>query len=314
MAGRLIGRGALVSSGGRGLGREIALLLAEEGASVVVNDPGYSGDGQGPSSTLVDQVVGEIKGRGGVAVPGYENVATMKGGEGVVQLALKRFGRLDILVNSAGGVRPRELASMSENDWSFLITHNLKSVFCPTKFACILFRQQQSGRIINLTSNAGLGAAGQSGDAATSEALVGFTRTVARDMGRYGATCNAVVPRAGARGLPGPLGESQHAVGTGPGALGDMWQGDDSPADQQNAALLVAWLCSEAAANVNGNVFGVSGGALCLYSHPQIEVAIAGPGRLTVDQLMELVPRDLGARIGIPEAGAGAFLHRTGAG
>ena len=226
MGDRLKGKVAVVTGAGRGLGRCHALALAAEGAKVVINDLGGAVDGTGADKSPADEVVAEIKKMGGEAVANYDSVATMEGGEKIIKAAIDNFGRLDILVNNAGVLRDRMIFNMTEEEWDTVISVHLKGHFACTKHACIIFRQQRSGRIINTSSEAGLGNMGQANYSAAKEGIVGFTRTVARDMGRYGVTCNAIRPRAATRmtvtpelqaawekrakmGLAGPTGEAR---------------------------------------------------------------------------------------------------------
>lgn len=302
MGDRLVDKVAVVTGAGRGIGRAVALLLAQEGASVVVNDLGCDVDGQGSSREPADAVAQEIGRHKGKAVANYDNVATFPGAERLIKTAVDTFRRLDILVNSVAILRDRMFFQMSEEDWDAVVTNNLKGTFGPTKFASILFRQQRSGRIVNLTSDAGLGAVGQANYAAASEGITGFTRTVARDIGRYGATCNAASPLARTRLFPALVSEfrrerglltSDEIVGINVPEPADRWQGPGSPDAPENVAALVGWLCTDAASEVNGYIFGVRGGLIYLYSNPQVERAIYKAGKFTVDELMEQVPRTL---------------------
>ncbi len=304
MANRLAGKVAVVTGAGRGVGRGIALLLAEESASVVVNDLGCEVDGSSSSHEPADSVVGEIKIRGGQATANYENVFLMSGGEAVIQAAVDSFGKIDILVNCAGIVRDRMIYQMTEGDWDRVITNNLKGTFVPSRFACILFRQQRGGRIVNLTSDAGLGAVGSSNYAAASEGIVGLTRTVARDMGRYGVTCNAISPLAQTRLFAGLVGEyregsagltAEDVAGIGPSPPIAQWEGPGSPDDPENVAPLAVLLCTNLVPNINGNVFGVRGGSIYLYSNPQIEKSIHRMGNYTMDEMDVLVPKMIAA-------------------
>jgi NAD(P)-dependent dehydrogenase (short-subunit alcohol dehydrogenase family) len=152
--GALDGKVAIITGSGRGIGRGMALLFAQEGAKVVVVDPGVNVDGTGTDAGPADQVVAEIVSAGGEAVPCYESVATAEGGEKIVQTALDAFGRLDILVNNAGILRDRMIFNMTEEEWDAVIAVHLKGHFCCTKPASIVFRQQRSGRIINFSSTA----------------------------------------------------------------------------------------------------------------------------------------------------------------
>ena len=161
MAGRLEGKVAIVTGAGRGIGRGEALLLAEEGAKVVVNDLGGGADGEGADASPADEVVAEIVAAGGEAVANYDSVATMEGGEGIVKTALDAFGRLDILINNAGILRDRMVFNMSEEEWDSVIAVHLKGHFTTTKHASLVFRQQRSGRIVNTGSESGLGNMGR---------------------------------------------------------------------------------------------------------------------------------------------------------
>ncbi|MCZ6614851.1 MAG: SDR family oxidoreductase [Chloroflexi bacterium] len=253
MGNRFDGKVAVVSGGGRGIGRAVALLLAEEKASVVVNDLGCDVDGTGSQTDPADEVVAEIKRAKGKAVASYEDVSLMEGGERVVQRAVDSFGRVDILVNSVGVRRDRMIFQMTPEDWDAVLRNGLKSYFTTTKYATILMRQQRSGRIVNLTSDAGLGAVGMSSYAAATEGVIGMTRSVARDVGRYGITCNAIVPgffptettTASSMSLPRgdliPVGRTGFPHEFGPVAV---------------------WLASSASDYMTGEMFIVDGGGL----------------------------------------------------
>ena len=194
---RLEGRTAVVTGAGRGIGREVALALAREGANVVVNDYGVNVDGTQPSEGPAKDVADEIRASGGSAVPNFDTVATVEGGERMVQQALDTFGRLDILINVAGILRDRMIFNMSEEEWDAVIAVHLKGHYCTTKPASVVMRQQRYGRIINFSSISGLGGLpGQANYGAAKAGIAGFTRVVARDLGRYGVTCNAIADDA----------------------------------------------------------------------------------------------------------------------
>jgi NAD(P)-dependent dehydrogenase (short-subunit alcohol dehydrogenase family) len=199
MAGRLEGRVAIVTGAGRGIGRGEALLLAQQGARVIVNDFGGSTGGEGGDASPADDVVKEIKKMGGDAAANYGNVASAEDGEAMVKQALDAFGRLDILVNNAGILRDRMVFNMTEAEWDAVIAVHLKGHFTVTRPASMVFRQQRSGRIVNTSSESGLGNMGQVNYSAAKEGIVGLTRTLALDLGKYGVTANAIRPRAATR-------------------------------------------------------------------------------------------------------------------
>ena len=303
MGNRLEGKVAVVTGAGRGIGRGVALLLAEEGASVVVNDLGCDVDGSGASKAPADSVVEEIKSRGGNAVANYDNVAEMEGGENVVKTAVDSYGRLDVLVNSAGITRDRMIFQMTPEDFDLIIRNNGKATFATCKYAAIVFRQQRSGRIVNMTSDAGLGEIGRSNFAAASEGIVGVTRTVARDLGRYGVTCNGISPMVETRQFPGTVDEYRVAsgaprderagIGQSP-PLAD-WQGPGYRDDPDNVAPLAVYLSTDAAPHINGYIFGVRGGSIYLYSNPAIERSVHKFGNFNMDEMDVLMPKMIGS-------------------
>jgi NAD(P)-dependent dehydrogenase (short-subunit alcohol dehydrogenase family) len=286
MGDRLKGKVAIVTGAGRGIGRGEALALASEGAKVVVNDLGGAVDGSGAAKSPADEVVAEIKKMGSDAVANYDSVASWKGGENIIKTAIDAFGRLDILVNNAGILRDRMVFNMSEDDWEIVMKVHLFGHFFTTRHACTVFRQQRSGRIINTSSVAGLGATfGQANYGAAKEGIVGFTRQVARDMGRYGVTCNAIRPNAGTRlTLSDELKAAWKKAGM-EAAIGMLEQ-----ARPEDIGPLVAWLASDAAAHINGRVFYVQTSRVSIYSEPVEEKSITKPGPWTTDDMFQLMP------------------------
>ena len=196
---RLKGKVAIVTGAGRGIGRAEAMLLATEGAKVVVNDLGTDMLGKGADQSIAGQVAAEIRAAGGEAVANTDSVTTMEGGERIIKTAIDTFGKLDIVINNAGAVRPKIIFHMTEDDWDSMMSVHLKGHFTTIRFASPIFREQKSGVIVNTASESGLGHFGQASYSAAKEGIVGLTRTVARDLGRYGVRCNAIRPRAATR-------------------------------------------------------------------------------------------------------------------
>lgn len=282
MAERLAGKVAIVTGAGRGIGRGEALALASEGAKVVVNDLGGGVDGSGASTSPAEEVVAEIKKLGGEAVASYDSVATQQGGQNIIKTALDTFGKVDILVNNAGILRDRMLFNMTEEDWDTVLKVHLYGHFHTIRAVSPLFRQQRYGRIINTASVAGLNATtyGQANYGAAKEGIVGLTRKVARDMGRYGVTCNCIRPNAGTR-----LTISDEMKKARPEAIARFEE-----MKPEGIAPLVVWLASDDAANVSGRTFFVEKGRVGLYSEPVLEKQLVKPGGWTIDELFMFMP------------------------
>jgi 3-oxoacyl-[acyl-carrier protein] reductase len=311
--GSLDGKVVAITGGGRGIGRATALLCAAEGAAVVVNDLGCEVDGTGATQDPARRVSEEISDKGGRCSFTTGNVAEESGAEEVVRTALDQFGRLDAVVMTTGVRRDRPIWATTEDDWDEAVPRFLRAYFLPAKYAAILFRQQRSGHMVMLTSDAGLGAAGRSTLAAASEGVVGLARTVARDVGRYGVTCNAVSAQADTRLFTASADawqqgrnriDPQEVAGLPPPAFGAWQQG--GAWDAANVAPLITFLCTDASANINGQVLGARGGDVYLYSNPAIERSIHTWGRrFTLSELEALGPRNLGYAITHPAPAQG---------
>jgi NAD(P)-dependent dehydrogenase (short-subunit alcohol dehydrogenase family) len=254
-------RVAVVTGAGRGIGREIALMMAEAGAGVIVNDLGGREDGTGAGASPADDVVKQIQAAGGQACASYESVASMAGGRQIIGMALDMFGRIDIVVNNAGIVRDRMIFNMSEEEWDAVIAVHLKGAFALTRAAAPRFKEQRWGRFINMTSTSGLvGNIGQANYAAAKLGVMGLTRVTALDMARYGVTANCISPFAWTRligTIPTDTSEQKGRVAK----LEKM-----SPRD---IAPLAVYLASEEAAGVSGQVFGVRGKEIFVFSQPR---------------------------------------------
>ena len=278
----LEGKVAIVTGAGRGIGRGIALLMAENGAKVVVND--VASGGEQPA----EEVVQEIKKKGGEAVASQESVADPESAEKIIKKALDTFGRLDILVNNAGILRDRMVFNMTPEEWDAVLKVHLYGHFYCTKHAAAVFRQQRSGRIINVGSRSGLGNKGQANYAAAKEGIIGFTRTVARDMGGYGVTCNAIRPTAATRMTVSPemmLARQRSGRADSLSQLEKLLPEDIAP--------FVVYLASDQAAHINGYDFYVAGGMVGIYSLPTITKSIHKQGRWTVEELCQIVPQTI---------------------
>ena len=283
---------AIVTGSGRGVGRGIAKLMAAEGAKVVIVDPGTELDGSGGTQSIAESVVTEILQADGQAVASFEDITTMSGGDSVVKQALDTFGRLDIVVTCAGVLRDRMIFNMTEEEWDSVIAVHLKGTFTIVKHAAILFRQQRSGRIITFSSTSGLiGNTGQANYGAAKDGVAGLTRVVARDLGRYGVTCNSIAPSANTRMIAAiPESAQQAKAGAGIASTG----GGDLRGDADDIAPFATWLASDQAHNVNGHVFYVTAGLVSQLNNPEPVRTIRKEGRWSLEELIKVFPITLG--------------------
>ena len=288
---------AIVTGSGRGIGRGIAMLMAEEGAKVVVVDPGVNVDGTGADHSLAEGVVSEIRQAGGTAVACLESVSTMEGGEQIVQTAIENFGKLDVVVTCAGILRDRMVFNMTEQEWDDVIAVHLKGTFTVVKHACILFRQQRSGKIITFTSVSGLyGNSGQANYGAAKDGIAGLTRVLARDMGRYGVTANSISPGANTR-MTGTVPDEARALRAARGIGGSAGPAPQLRGEGDDIAPFVTWLASDEASHVNGHVFHVNEGLVSLMNNPEPVKTIHKESRWTVEELAKVFPATIGVEL-----------------
>jgi NAD(P)-dependent dehydrogenase (short-subunit alcohol dehydrogenase family) len=275
-------RVAVVTGAGRGIGRSIALCLAAEGARVVVNDIGVSLGGEGTDEDPAEQVSREIVEAGGSAVANRDPVDDFDGAARIIATAVDTFGGIDILVNNAGIVRDRTLVKMDEADYDAVVAVHQKGTFNTARHAAPLMKEAGYGRIVNITSSAGLrGNFGQTNYGAAKAAIMGMTFVWAVELARYGITVNAVAP-AGATRMTQGLGEAEEA-----------------PPDQDPAlnAPLVAFLASEVAADVNGQVFGRTGFGYTIFQTPRQVATMWQEGGWTPAQVAEHFHEVLGQHL-----------------
>jgi NAD(P)-dependent dehydrogenase (short-subunit alcohol dehydrogenase family) len=283
--GTLDGRVAIVTGAGRGIGRSVALLLAQEGASVVVNDLGAALDGSGSDAGPASEVVGEITEAGGKAALNGADVSDHEAARGLVESAIETFGRLDVLVNVAGILRDRMIFNMTEQEWDDVIRVHLKGTFNTSKFAAAYWRdlrdETAQHRIINFTSVSGLhGAPGQPNYAAAKMGIVGLTYSSAHALAKYGVTVNAISPGAATR--------MTDSVPT------DRRRGGNRSADERspdNVAPIVAYLASERSGWITGRIVHSAGYEVSLYNNPEPVVRLIGQEPWQLDDLAEQVER-----------------------
>jgi NAD(P)-dependent dehydrogenase (short-subunit alcohol dehydrogenase family) len=293
MGQRLKDRVAVVTGAGRGIGRGIALLLAQEGAAVVVNDLGGAVDGSGASTGPAQEVVAEIKSKGGRAIANGDSVAEFAAAENIINAAVKEFGHIDVLVNVAGILRDRMIFNLSEEDWDAVVKVHLKGTFNCVRHAAVQMRQQKGGRIINFTSTSGLyGNSGQANYGAAKDGIAGLTRVVSRDLGKYGITVNAIAPVAATR-MTATVSDQARAVRAKRGITAG------APAMQmrmapEDVAPMVVYLASDNARSINGQTFLVRGGVVSLLNYPAPARTITKLSRWTPEELAAIFPSTFG--------------------
>jgi 3-oxoacyl-[acyl-carrier protein] reductase len=293
----LQGQVAVITGAGRGIGRAEALLMARHGVKVVVNDLGGGPHGSGADSSVAQAVVEEIAAAGGQAVLDTSDVSGMAGGQAVVQAALQAFGRIDILSNNAGIIRPARIDEMSEDDWDRVQAVNLKGYFATIKAAAPVFMRQRSGVIINKSSPSGLGHYGMANYAAAKEGVVGLTRTVARDLGQFGVRCNAVRPVTADSNMRGDAVRQtivHSQVRGGYPGIWNRWLGAPQALQghSDHVAALTLWLCLETTREVNGREFFVAGSELGIFPEPELQRVSFRPTGWTLEALLDPSARD----------------------
>jgi NAD(P)-dependent dehydrogenase (short-subunit alcohol dehydrogenase family) len=281
----LEGRVAIVTGSGRGIGRSVALLLAREGASVVVNDLGVAVDGSGRDTGPASEVVAEITEAGGKAISNGADVSDHAAAEELIKAAIAEFGRLDVLVNVAGILRDRMIFNMSEQEWDDVIRVHLKGTFNTCKFAAAHWRSLREegaqNRIINFTSVSGLhGAPGQPNYAAAKMGIVGLTWSCANALAKYGVTANAISPGASTR-MTDSVPEDRRRGG----AVSDDVRSPD------NVAPIVAYLASERSGWLSGRIVHSAGYEVSLYNNMSPVVRLIGQEPWQLDDLAAQVER-----------------------
>ncbi len=288
--GKLDGKVAAVTGGGRGIGRAVSKALAAQGAAVVVNDLGVTLAGQKETVSPADDVAKEIKAAGGRAASNHMDIATVAGGEGLVNQAIKEFGKLDVLVNIAGILRDRMIFNMTEQEWDDVIRVHLKGHYCTIRPASAHMRERKAGRIINFSSNSALGSPGQPNYAAAKAGILGLTYSCAASLQKYGITVNAIMPGAATRMTDSiPAGRMPGATG-----LAASGSAEGTPRDPANVAPIIVYLASDEAAEVTGQCFGASGYRISRYSHMKADRMIFSNGPWDIDRLFDIFKATLG--------------------
>lgn len=294
MSAMLQGRRAVVTGGGRGIGRAVALALAAEGAKVLVNDPGVTMAGDGSDRSPADAVVAEIKELGGVAEANYDSVADFQAAGKIIQSCLDYFGGIEILANHHGINRFGMSWEIPFEDWDAMIKVHLYGTFNTCRHAIPIMREQKFGRIINTTSGAWKGMSGNCHYGAAKGGIVSLTASLAREMGPWGGTCNAISPVANTRMLISDVLEKRVKAGVTTQEEYERYQSMPGP---EFVAPIVAYLATEYAADVNGAILNCKGGDIGINSEPveihSLHKDYKKSGPWTIDELMNLVPQTI---------------------
>ena len=289
MAKILKDRVAVVTGSGQGIGRTIALAIAKEGARLVTNNrwPGTPG---GDAETTAKEIIDT----GGQAVAFFGDISRFDIAQKLIQTAVDNFGRLDILVNNAGVLERKMVWDMTEEDWDRGLDSSLKGSFNCIRHALSIMIKQRCGRIINTTSRAGLGAIGMCHHSAAKAGIVALTKSIALEIGKYGITCNAYAPNAATRLFTGEEAEAWRKKRYEAG----LYTKEEyeklllNPPSPETVTPLIIYLCSDEAANINGQVFRIRGSHIAIYSQPVEKNPIdKEEGLWTVEELIELVPK-----------------------
>jgi NAD(P)-dependent dehydrogenase (short-subunit alcohol dehydrogenase family) len=298
----LEGKAGIVTGAGRGIGRAVALLMAEQGASVIVNDVGAGREGQADKDDSAHQVAAEIVKAGGKATANNDSVADYQSAGRMVRTCAETYGKIDFVVNTAGMLRERMIWNMTEEDFDLVIGVHLKGTWNMCTHATKMMRNARHGRIINFSSDAFKGSVGQCNYAAAKAGIIGLTRTIAREAGQYGITANAMCPFAATRMTVNDavIANWKRRVENGLMTQKDYEQRMQMPGPEYIAPM-VAYLATDAAADVNGQIFHAEKGHYHTYYYGEVKRSIfkyEDAGMFNVDELIDVIPTSLMA--GIP--------------
>jgi NAD(P)-dependent dehydrogenase (short-subunit alcohol dehydrogenase family) len=289
VASYLQGKSIAITGAGGGIGRAVALACAAEGANVVVADYGVSIDGKDPSRAVADAVVAEITAAGGTAVAVADTVATMEGGERIVQTAIDTWGAIDGVVCIAGILRERMLFNMTEDEWDAVVEVHLKGTFTVFRAASAVMRKRGSGALIGFTSGAFCGSTSQANYSAAKGGIVSLVRSAALGLNRYGVTANAIAPIARTR--------------MSANVLSDLAENGEP----EDVAPMVVYLLSDRARHITGQIYTAVGGKIAVWNQPREVRAMYKAGRWTPEE----IEAHLGSTVGIEEMPFLADIERS---
>ncbi len=298
MGDRLKGRNAVITGAGRGIGKAIALAMAREGANIVVCDLGVAIDGAKETESPADEVVKECQALGVKAVTNYGDVSSFQDAEAMVKTCVDNFGRIDIVCNIAGIDKPKMIWNMSEEEWDQVVGVHLKGTFNLTRHATPFMREQRFGRIINCVSEAFMGGPSHLNYSSAKGGIATFTYGAAKELGKYGITSNAFVPRASTRMFADDVVtslEKRVAAGIMPPEQLEEIREDLMPPEY--FVEFMVYLASDEAADINGQLFLTTPGAIGVWNQPRVETQFRrsakehGPWKF--DEIVKLVPEKI---------------------
>jgi len=298
MGNYLKGKNAVVTGSGGGIGKAIALALADEGANIVVNDLGSTTDGMRSSSSPAEMVAEEIERKGIKAIVNTDSVAEYESAGRIIQDCIDNFGNIDILVNVAGNLRDRMCFNMSQSEWNEVIKVHLDGTFFCSRHACAHMREQKHGRIISVTSDAYRGVVGHVNYAAAKGGIVSLMRSMALELAKYNITCNSIAPVAATRMTLNDEVKQGFKKRFESGLISkETYEHLLDMPPPENVPPIVVYLASDESSTISGCVFGCGGGRISVHSVPMEIASIykdyKAEGPWTTQELRKLIPGTL---------------------
>jgi 3-oxoacyl-[acyl-carrier protein] reductase len=294
---RFENRTAIITGGARGIGRAIADELASEGCRIVIMDPGSAKDGEpGEGASAAEEAAAAIRDAGGTAIVSAESVADHDACGRTVDLCKSEFGSVDILVNNAGVLRPKMIWNMPVESWDLVVAVHLRGQYSMIHHAAKHMRGQRWGRILNMASEAWRGTVGQANYGAAKGGVFSLTRAMARELGRYGITANTLCPAAATRLTLDEAVREGFRKRLEAGLINEeRYNAVINMGGPEHISPFAAYLCSDAAADINGQAFRVEEGRVAIYNDPEIRASLvkAGDEVFTFEELRTLVPQAL---------------------
>ncbi len=294
---RFADKAAIITGGARGVGRAIAEELAREGCKIVIMDPGSAKDGDGgEGASPAEEAAAAIRAAGGAAIAAVESVSDHDACGRTVELCKAEFGSVDILVNNAGILRPKMIWNMPVESWDVVVAVHLRGQYSMIHHAAKHMREQRWGRILNMASEAWRGTVGQANYGAAKGGVFSLTRAMARELGRYGVTANTLLPAAATRLTLDDAVKQGFQKRLDAGLITQArFDAVVNMGGPEHISPFAAYLCSDEAADINGQAFRVEEGRVAIYNDPEIKASLVKTGKdvFSFDELHALVPKAL---------------------